>query len=446
MSPVTASEAHLERLSRAAFLRIWSYPNPFNGKGKELCDLLLVFGDDVVVFSDKHCALSPTDAPELAWARWYRKTVLSSAAQALGAGRWIKQNPARVFADARCTTPLPLVLRPNTRVHYALTVRGALDAARSETGGRGTLFSTNRPLSECSRVPFHVGSVGDAGAFFHVFDEVALDALLQTLDTTADFIGYLKKREAFFTRGPAIVAAGEEELLGLFLKSYDADRNEIDFPQIDATTIFVGESHWDSWLESPQRSARDAANRISYEWDGLIEKLSHHVLKGTQEYASSYGVAQQEPLLRWLARESRLRRRILAENLIEMVGAVSPGVIKRRFRAPDREGDPYWLFLVFPQPPGLPYEEYRELRRSMLQGHLCVIKHLHPDAVDLAGIAVGESEGHMTEDAMYLDASTWPSELATLGRRLHEEAGIFARPTRLNQRHYDYPLPEDDGA
>jgi hypothetical protein len=57
----TASERLLADLGEQAFLNLWSYPNLFydkkqNGKGdgKELCDLLVVCGHDVIIFSDKH--------------------------------------------------------------------------------------------------------------------------------------------------------------------------------------------------------------------------------------------------------------------------------------------------------------------------------------------------------------------------------------------------------
>ena len=51
----TDSERALTRLARKAFLTLWSYPNVFTdegraggkGDGKELCDLLVVFGNDV---------------------------------------------------------------------------------------------------------------------------------------------------------------------------------------------------------------------------------------------------------------------------------------------------------------------------------------------------------------------------------------------------------------
>lgn len=59
----TESERVLTRLAKKAFLSLWSYANVFTdegrshgkGDGKELCDLLVVFGNDVLLFSDKDC-------------------------------------------------------------------------------------------------------------------------------------------------------------------------------------------------------------------------------------------------------------------------------------------------------------------------------------------------------------------------------------------------------
>lgn len=59
-----SSERALASLARKAFLSLWSYPNVFtdegraNGKGdgEELCDVLVVLGNDVLLFSDRDCA------------------------------------------------------------------------------------------------------------------------------------------------------------------------------------------------------------------------------------------------------------------------------------------------------------------------------------------------------------------------------------------------------
>ncbi|HDL8215821.1 TPA: hypothetical protein PXQ72_000351, partial [Yersinia enterocolitica] len=55
------SERYLANLCEKTFLSLWSYPNVYtnegkksaNGDGKELCDLLVVFGNHVIIFSDK---------------------------------------------------------------------------------------------------------------------------------------------------------------------------------------------------------------------------------------------------------------------------------------------------------------------------------------------------------------------------------------------------------
>src|SRR4051812_22220472 len=104
MPGVTESEAHLTRLARNTFFHLWSYSNLFNdknrrdarGQGQELCDLLVVFGSDVLIFSDKDCELNTAPNLEFAWRRWHKAAVCKSARQAAGAERWIRNFPNRI--------------------------------------------------------------------------------------------------------------------------------------------------------------------------------------------------------------------------------------------------------------------------------------------------------------------------------------------------------------
>jgi len=59
---ITSSERYLKRLADDTFLSLWSYPgicrdqgHSQRGHGKEVCDLLVVFGNTVIIFSDKDC-------------------------------------------------------------------------------------------------------------------------------------------------------------------------------------------------------------------------------------------------------------------------------------------------------------------------------------------------------------------------------------------------------
>ena len=62
---ITAAEKYLSQLCNHSFLSLWSYSGIFRdqghakkaGDGKEVCDLLVVFQDHIVIFSDKHCEI-----------------------------------------------------------------------------------------------------------------------------------------------------------------------------------------------------------------------------------------------------------------------------------------------------------------------------------------------------------------------------------------------------
>ena len=79
----TESERYLANLCEKSFLSLWSYPNVFRdqgrkggiGDGKELCDLLVVFDQDVIIFSDKSCAFKDTGDTNRDWARWCSRAI-----------------------------------------------------------------------------------------------------------------------------------------------------------------------------------------------------------------------------------------------------------------------------------------------------------------------------------------------------------------------------------
>ena len=50
---LTLSEALVAGLCERSFLTLWTHPNPVGKNGKELCDCLMVCGDDIVIFSVK---------------------------------------------------------------------------------------------------------------------------------------------------------------------------------------------------------------------------------------------------------------------------------------------------------------------------------------------------------------------------------------------------------
>src|SRR5436190_12805780 len=99
----TTTEKYLNKLCEKTFLSLWSFPNVYRQPGTELCDLLVVFGNEILIFSDKCCVFPESDDLEDDWRRWFKRAVKHSAIQLCGTERWIKQHHDRIFLDERCS-------------------------------------------------------------------------------------------------------------------------------------------------------------------------------------------------------------------------------------------------------------------------------------------------------------------------------------------------------
>lgn len=88
---------------------------------------MVVFGNDVLLFSDKDCANRSNVDVAVAWPRWCRSTIDKSAKQLAGAEKFIKAILKRIFLDKVCQSPLPIEI-PDASVacYYLIAVtRGA---------------------------------------------------------------------------------------------------------------------------------------------------------------------------------------------------------------------------------------------------------------------------------------------------------------------------------
>lgn len=224
----TASERYLGKLCERSFLSLWSYPGvyrdqgPSPGKrdGKEVCDLLVVFENHVIIFSDKHCHFANSGNLQVDWGRWYRKAILKSAEQAWGAERWIRQFPSRLFLDRQCTVPFPIMLPDpaDAIVHRIVVAHDGSRRCREELGGSGSLMLDSSIVGNAHLGrPFTIGHINPEKGYVHVFDDTTLHVVMSTLDTISDFTAYLTKKERFLTGSRVVLAAGEEELLAVYL-------------------------------------------------------------------------------------------------------------------------------------------------------------------------------------------------------------------------------------
>jgi len=394
---LTPSEQYLARLCEKSFLSLWSYPNLYYNKNKfcpELCDLLVVFGEHVIIFSDKSCQFKPTnfdDVDELLinWKRWYKKSIIESVNDLYGAERWIRTNPHRIFIDNKCQQLLPIQLPSSDkmkvhRVAIALNIKQpCIDFFGN---GSGSLPIRNCSFDDALNTPFTIGVFNQPDKIVHVFDDVTLDLVLKELDTVPDFVAYLNKKELLITQGKFGTATGEEDLLAHYLKNMN-EQEEHDFcvpDHINYAAFFEG--IWTGYVGNPQYKAKKQADEISYLWDALIESFNKNVIGGTLEYGNDESIHNHEIGLRALASENRFERRGLSRSFRD---ALQKSEGRDRFSrvSISPHSSKAYLFLFLQNKYGKTHDEYRRVRSNMLQIYCQIIKNQNRHLKEIVGIA-----------------------------------------------------------
>jgi hypothetical protein len=237
MKGFTKEEVFLNKLGENSFLKFWSWPNLFRnqggnkGDGKEICDLTIVFGDDILLFSDKKIDFNKNKDTHIAWARWARRAIGDSVKQIKGARRWIIEHPSRVFLDSKCLHKIPINLpsKENVRFHNIVVCHGIEDILASFNNESSFIFDNsiegNQHWDKDNCTPFHIGKILE-GDFVHVFNESTIELVLKEFDTTKDFILYLKTREELINSGNSIKISSESDMIQLYYENYKEETNE----------------------------------------------------------------------------------------------------------------------------------------------------------------------------------------------------------------------------
>ena len=430
---MTSTERYLVRLAERSFLNLWSYPNPYRdqgqpdgGDGKELCDLLVVCGRDIIIFSEKNITWSKGDV-QTAWGRWARRALLDSTKQASGAARWISQFPHRIYLDSRCTQPFPIEIpeKGEAVIHRIVVARGAGEACKQYFGdGMGSLRV--RPeivgVRHCApdSQPFAVGELDPSGSYVHVMDDITLDIVLSELDTVVDFTDYLTKRAAFARSGRLRSAAGEHDLLAHYAVrvNEEGDHDFVEATGTGGAPLNVEPGLYWSFENDRRYIQRKQADAISYFWDRLIESFTSNLIDGTSVVPEGhdYDLKTQELGVRYMALQRRVVRRGLGGAVAD---ALTRGATQDMFRR------------AMVVPPGLPdcetgffvltmkrldwmtrkgsYQDYRDARTNAAliyaQGLLVRFPHLER-VVGVACEPAVQGQGG-SEELVYVEQAQW---------------------------------------
>lgn len=453
------SERYLANLCEKTFLSLWSYPSVYtdegkkseNGDGKELCDLLVVFGDHVIIFSDKDISFKDSGNLEVDWARWVKKAVLKSALQLYGAENWIKERPERVFLDPKCQIPFPLGIPSldQIKIHRIAVAKNATKRFSLYVRGSGSLIINPEIRGgEHLKNPFMVGVPIENKPFIHVFDDVALDTVLYELDTISDFVKYLESKEAFINSGGLLSAAGEEELLAHYLMSSGKGRPS-GFYIEDGQKAIILEGHYNRLKKLPQYSRGKEYDRGSYFWDAFIEHFSKHALEGTLLYNNEHPFFDASLALRVMASETRTARRILSGSVLEKLRDTPADERAVRVMVSPTNPEHGYVWLAEPVPSqAKTYEDYRHYRKELLYVYCTSAKLLFSKFKIIVGIATDQVNGGGGEDMLYLDTTTWGDEDFKRAEDDRRELRILLPESlrRFEGVEHQYPVIDSDYA
>ncbi len=453
---MTASEKYLGKICKTSFLNLWSYQNVFtdrgvtktNRQGKELCDLLVVFDEHIVIFSDKSCAMPNTGNTWLDWKRWYKKAIRNSADQIFGAERWLRKFPDRIYLDSQCEKRFPLNLpQGEIKIHRVVVALGAGERVEKHYGGnsRGSLIlNTYLKGDECldketAKHPFCFGRIDPTKGYVHVLDDVTLDIVLNELDTVTDFIRYLEEKEQFLSSETIVTCAGEEELLGYYLANSDEDGKLIaeipkDSDGKEFGALHIAEGIWDDYQSGPKAEFMGELRAAGRFIDGLIEHFTSFILTETMAYGGQ-DINVHERNLRFFAAEPRSHRAMMGHLIAQKV-MTTPRNVQSGVVFPSSKPEVMYVFLLFPPSFGQSLSSYREERQGCLTAYCMVTKHLNPHVRYVVGLAtqpkkaLGESTAktrpdYESEDIMSFDFQNWTEEEDRIAAKLREEEAIL---------------------
>lgn len=414
---ITPSERFLANLAEKTFLNLWSYPNVFKvqNKGKELCDLLVVFNNHIIIFSDKSIEFKNQNGIKEDWKKWAKKAIIESSNQIFGAERWIKRFPDRISLDAKCNEKFPFQLAKNEDmiIHRIVLASFSGNELKEHIGNSGA-FTINPSIigeEEHLNTPFTVGQINKEKGFVHIMNETSLEVLMTELNTVSDFVIYLSEKERFILSGQLSKSHSEEDLLTAYLENVDEEeKHSFKFGNEDLK-IEIKKDIWLNHKNNHRYILKEIEDKTSYFWDDIIEYFSKEMISNNLVRQSKDNPFEMEIGLREMASENRLQRRIFAKSFIEKIKTNTSKPFLYRYQFKENDNSTIYVFVIINQPIDFNYDEYQELREYLLYESSMAIKSKYKELKKI--IAIGREsfeEENPTYSLFYKEFTKWTDE------------------------------------
>lgn len=375
-------EALVQELANKTFLEDWCYLNPLLPNGKELCDLLVVFGEILIIFQVKTLKLNKKGELSENEKQKNIKQLLGAKRQLLDLQTEIElENPRRGKEK----------FNPNNikQVHLISILAGENE--------------------EYSQFADEVKN-----DVVHIFNKDFTQIVMSELDTIKDFSDYLIKKELLIKDKEITIMGGEEELLGYYLW------NDRDFQKFaGSNVIMIDEGTWKLITNKPEYIKKKDEDKVSYLWDKTIDEAHN---SGKKEYEK---IAQE------LARTSRFERRILSKHMIGLLEGAKTVKESSLRRCIPLDGTTYCFLLT---------DAERKYRQIELQS-FCIIARGKFENKKVIGIATEKTigKGRSFDFCLYVNEK-WTEKDKKIANELSEKFGILKNVKFTKYSEDEFPL------
>lgn len=383
---MTPSEKYVSQLCEKSFLPFWSFPNPIGKKDKELCDVLVVCDNTIIIISVKDITPSENSDKSIIYERWVKKAIHDSVIQIYGAERYLATVDEVFLKDKKTKIKLP---SKETRIIHRIAIAFG--------------SSADFPLPN-----------GDFGkGYVSVFDESSTYTILKELDTITDFTSYLIAKENFVSK-ETILIPNEIDFLAFYLQT----GLEIDVP---ADAVISGSDLWDEYIKTDEYSEWQSDIEISYIWDFMINQLHKiHIKEDTTDKRRN----ELEEAIRTINLEPRINRIELGKILDDAI----KNKVKARMLRPLLNSNHSYVFMPLTKKNWVEKEGELELR-------CMVARYENPSAEKVIGISIGSnSKGEGCFDICTIIIPEMSDEFVKRVLEIKEELGYFKNPIISNNK------------
>ena len=448
---VTDTETMLARLCNDTFLNIWYYPNPFNNKGKELCDGIAIYENHVFLFFDrKSNKFENGNNIDIQWQRWVRTVIDKQVNAALGAERYIKNDCNDIYLDAANSVRLPVkISRDNLVVHKIIVAHGANEACKVSSenniyGSLGIMYTIDKIIEPS---PFVVNLKRNEQ--IHLLDSINLNLVFKELDTFSDFVKFFTEKEKLIQKVD-LVYCGEEDLLSEYLNNFNdehqahylCDENTIK----NISIVVIPEGSWKHYINSKKYKNKQNANKISYYWDTLIKHIGNHALSGTLLDVGN--VFSYDSPIYEMAKESRLNRRIYAAKMIDAIEKFPDNLASGYMRhmifmsSVELKSKAYVFLQVASSHDITNYALWQLQRGELLKTACCAAKNKFPGLTTIIGIVIDAPKHYRenSESFLMIRDNLRQEDIERYGL-INKEFNFFNDTMTIkHETHYQFPM------